>query len=453
MRICLINPSKNRNIQLCEPLNILLLGTILKMEGHTVRIFDQNAHPEEDIFVEIQKFSPDLVGVTATTTLVNDAYKIGDFCKKNKIRCVIGGPHASALPEEALTHFDLVVVGEGDHALSDIVRNPTKSGIVYGEFVKDLDTLPICDRSLIDMEHYANQAKKYRVFDFLNQKNRLAQIITMRGCPYRCTYCYNSERAYPVRYMSPERVVREIEHLISEYKIGNLFFMDDELFLNKKRAMAICDLIIEKKIKIQWGANARGSTLDYEVLALAKKAGCKFICMGFESGSDKILQSIDKGLTIDKLAQGIKICNQLDIKIEGIFMIGYPHETMDDINKTEDFIMKHKIDSIGLSIYTPFPGSALWTYAVKNDKVQYPLDYSRFTFDDVIIPLNNMSVSEIHKYRTRIIIKSYLQPHRFAKLIYHGMKPHNINRIFFLLKTAFVNIFLNNNTRISQKTG
>lgn len=436
-RVCLINPSKRQHLQLCEPLNILLLGTILKKQGYEVKLLDENAHPKEDLWKEILSYKPDLVGVTATTTLVNDAYHVGNFCRQNKIRCVIGGSHASALPEEALKHFDLVVVGEGEKALLKIIREDIKSGIVTDEIIRKLDELPICDRTIIDMEYYSH-VTRWRLWDFLPANTRVAQIITSRGCPFRCEYCYNSERKTPVRYMSPERIVDEIECILKDYHIDAIFFHDDELFFYKTRFIKLCNLLIERKLNIKWGCFARAESLEFETIKLAKESGCIFLCVGIESASPRMLEVINKNTTIKQMSRGIKIANELNIFVQGIFMLGYPGETIEDLKMTQNFIIKHKMHSIGLAIYTPFPGSSLWTKMKNENKIKYPLDYNQFTFDRVVIPVNDkMSASEIHKWRTKILIRGYLQPSRFKGLLTYGFKLHNIKRIIYLISNYF----------------
>jgi len=383
-KVALVNPGKKFELGISEPLNLEYIAAFLEKNKIEVKIFDELAG--QDALKGIKKFSPDFVGITATTPIAPRAYEVGDICKEIGIKTIMGGAHPSVLPEEALNHSDIVIVGDGERAMLDVVKGKFKSGIISSPHIKILDELPFPARHLVDMEYYLMITGN----GFLHHTSintRTGGIITSRGCPFRCVFCWNSMRKAPFRWQSAGRVISEIKQLIEEYGIEALFFFDDSLFAVKPRLHKICKLIKKERIKITWGCNSRVDQIDLKTLRLVYGAGCREISFGFESGSQRILNVLNKGTTVEQNERAIKLCKKVGIMVDGSFMIGNPSETIKDIRLTQKFISENEIDFAGICMTTPFPGSKLWELCKKNNLIPKKIDWSKFDVTEPSTPI------------------------------------------------------------------
>ncbi len=405
-KIALINPGKNPAFGGNEPLSLGYIASYLEQHGIEVTIIDELAG--DDVAAGILAFHPDIVGATATTPLVSEAYAHLAFAREQGYRTVIGGVHASVLPEEAALHADQVVVGEGEEALLRIARGEAADRIVRGTPVKNIDDTPPPARHLMRMDYYAGRHKRMpnAAQYFLSRSTRLGTILASRGCPYSCTFCHNSWKGLPVRYNSPARVMAEIKELKERYHANALFFADDDYFVNKKRLTAICETMIAENMDIAWAANARVSSLDESTVALAKKAGCRQICLGIESGSQRILDVLNKRTTVEQGVNAVRIIKDAGLIAYSTFMIGNPTETKEDIEMTRQFIIKSGLDSIGVCITTPYPGTVLWDWCREHGLVPERCDWSRFNHEGCHVPANeNLSPGEIESLRSGIVFE------------------------------------------------
>jgi len=226
IKVALINPGKDGSLAATEPLSLGFIAGYLEKNDIEVIIIDELAG--QNVKKEIEKFIPDIVGITATTPCVLDAYKIADMCRKMGILTVMGGVHVSVLPEEGLKHADIVVKGEGEIAMLDIIRENIKSGIVSRPYIKNIDDIPFPARHLMQMNFYSNAKERLPnsfMFSFIPLHTKFASILTSRGCPFACTFCHNSWRGIPWRFNNPERVISEIEDLIKSYGIKAIFLL------------------------------------------------------------------------------------------------------------------------------------------------------------------------------------------------------------------------------------
>jgi len=354
------------------PLNLGYIAGYLERQDVEVAIIDERAGEKcEDRLDEIY---PRIVGVTAVTSTVDRAYQIGDYAGKNlDALTVLGGTHASAMPKEGLEHFDKVVVGEGERAMLDIAEGRCHEKIVSRPFVKNIDEIPPPARHLIDMGFYlsleANVGER-------NTRN-VGTLITSRGCPYRCIFCYNNWRDTPVRYHNPERVVKELNQLAEVYAAKAFYFHDDTFTANRRRVQKICELMIGNGLsEFPWSAWTRADLVDLEMLKTMKKAGCAKLEFGFESGSQRVLNVLKKGTTVEQNMKAIRLCKEAGIWAAGAFMVGNPSETLEEIGMTERFIEESNLDEFHVSITTPFPGTELWGWAKERGLISEPVDYS-----------------------------------------------------------------------------
>lgn len=398
-KVALINPGREKSFSCNEPLNLGFIAGYLEKNNVEVKIIDELAG--QDVKKELEKYRPDIAGITATTPVAPDAYGIADLARQMGILTVMGGVHATVLPEEALQHANIVVKGEGELAMLDIVREGITSGIVSRPFIKNIDEIPWPSRHLMDIEFYLKVKSRLSGTHlyFASPGMRIGAILTTRGCPYRCIFCHNSWRGLPIRFNSPERAVLEIKHLIEKYNIQGLFFFDDDFFTSKTRLKKICQLMLENKFNIVWSCQARVDSIDLETLKLAKEAGCRQVGFGFESGSQRILNILKKDTTtVEQNKRAIKLCQEAGIIPWGTVMIGNPTETIEDIRMTQQFIKESRIDSIGVHVTTPFPGTDLWKWSEEKGLIPNSLDWSHFTTGELILPAcDTISPKEIER--------------------------------------------------------
>lgn len=397
IKIALINPGKDKQYAVQEPLNLGFLASYLENHKIKVKIIDQlvGQNPQK----EISKYNPDFVGITGTTPLIEDGYKIGIWCVDHDFPVIFGGVHASIMLNETDSLYT-VVKGEGEKALLKIVRGEVPLGeVIQGEYIRNLDDIPPPARHLIDMDFYMKS--KDRNSDsylyFVPKHTKVASMLTSRGCPWSCSFCWNSFRGTPIRYNSPIRVVTEINHLVERYNVKTIFFIEDNFFMNKDRVRRISALLLGKyKNDIVWGANARVDNIDKQILQVVKEAGCKQITFGFESGSQKVLDALNKKTTVEQNKKAIKLCRESGIIPQGTVMIGSPTETIEDINETREFIRKTNIqDTVGICITTPYPGTELWKYCEENELIPKSFNWSDFNYQNIPISCSMIPVEEL----------------------------------------------------------
>ncbi|MFH1549603.1 MAG: radical SAM protein [Planctomycetota bacterium] len=333
-------------------LGSLQLGTILKGRGHDVKVFSESLktiyHPRKGLLDKRLEKS-DVVGISIMTSTARRGYEIADVIRKRnpKTRIIIGGSHASARPEEALKHADLVVCGEGESAIKDAVEG-NSTGIVRGERVADLDSLPTLDFSLLK--------------NFVRGPLNLMPIATSRGCPFDCTFCSVTKmfgRRY--RFRSPELVLTELVRRVKEGE--RVFFVyDDNFAADKDRTRQLMEGMLSKRLKkIKWAVQARVDIgRDGELLDLMARAGCTTVLLGMESVNSQTLNTYNKRQSIQDIVRCINNLHKRRIKVHGMFVLGSDNDTPQTIRDTLRFCKRMKIGYAQFSVLTPLPGTQLY---------------------------------------------------------------------------------------------
>lgn len=393
IRVLLINPPSDHIITTTQakyiisergfvpPLGLLYLATsIQERTTHNIRILDYQLHKlnEQQIENEIQRYDPDVVGITTITFMLVDCMKVAQIVKriqkkrKKIIHVVAGGPHATIYPVETaqLEGIDFSLAGEAEFSFLEFLENLNDQdrlaripGICFQEngrvikgppyaFIDDLDALPVPDRTLLDYEKYAN---------VLAGSGIMTTMITSRGCPYQCIFCERLGKTF--RAVSPENVMLEVTRCL-DLGIRNIFFHDDTFTIDKKRVMEICRLIRENKITLQFSLRSRVNTIDEEMISELKNAGCTRISFGVESGVQRILNRIKKGITLEQVEKAFALTRKYKITSLADFMIGHPDETLKDIEQTLKFAKKIRPDYVQFSVTTPYPGTDLYREAL-----------------------------------------------------------------------------------------
>ena len=408
-KVLLVNPGcvDKETYGALEPFPVAYLAAFLRKHGHEVKITDEMAG--EDFSKDLAAFRPDIVGVTSTTQLIRRAYEVCDQARRHGALTVLGGPHASALPEEASAHAEVVVVGDGEHALLDIAEGKVRSGVLRYPGVEDIDQFPFPARDLLRMDYYLRVREFFpnHVFKFAPPGSVTASVITSRGCPHRCIFCYNSRRGMPVRFRSVDSVLGELSSLKSDYGVTAVQFADDEMFSNKTRARELFSRMTREKLGFVWSGCARANHIDAELLALARDSGCRKISIGFESGSQRILEVLKKKTTLEQNRRAVTLCKEAGVQIGGFFMLGNPTETLEDIELTRKFIRESALDYVGLFLCTALPGTELYEKYADKSRVG-PGFWERLNFYDYEISVNTvLSRRQIEGEYERLLTEIY----------------------------------------------
>jgi len=410
MKVALVNPGRDKKWSVAEPLNIGYIASYLDTKGIEVKLIDELAG--QNVQKEIDSYSPCIVGITATTPLVNDAYRIAKECRNKGILTVMGGVHATVMPEEVANHCDVVVVGEGEYAMYEIIEKAIKRGVVYGSPLQNIDYIPKPTRYLIDMKFYMRTRDRLgdtvSHLHFVPPGQKLGVILSSRGCSYKCSFCHNSWRPTKPQFHNPKRVIDELKELVNKYGLKYIFFTDDNLLANKRRLVEICNLIKGNNLQMTWCCNATGNDIQKDMIRIIKEAGCKQIMFGIESGSQRILDLLNKRTKVDRNAQALRLCKEAGFIVTASFIIGSPTETIEDIKLTQNFIKFNAeyLDMIGVNIMTPYPGTAIWEWCKKQGLIQQSLSWNDFNQENnpPIQVCEAISPSQLEKLRLQTLM-------------------------------------------------
>jgi len=449
------------------PLGLMYIAAVLEKGGHEVSILDAFMSSssvwksKEKIVIgmsagrireEIRKRNPDVVGISNPfTSQVENAIAVCDIAKRVdiKIVTVVGGPHVSAVPirflEEA-KNADIVVIGEGEQALLDIVNSVERDeklsdvlGIAFRNgnaivqtpsrpLLQNLDELPYPAYHLVDMEQYLEpKTIEYRSF-----QDRSMSMITSRGCPFDCCFCsVHLHMGKPFRSHSADFVVRHIEYVVNKFRVKTIFFEDDNLTLDIKRFEEICDRIIERGIKVNWETpnGVRADCLNSSLLNKMKKSGCQSLFFGIESGDQGVLDNvIGKRLDLRKVLEVAKTCKALGLKTGAFYIIGFPGEKRENMIKTVDFALRLRVDyDVGMHLFvaTPSIGTRLYEECKQKGYIQENLTSRSFaearqaqgvplieTEDFTASEVKQMAYEAVKRYRRLSLLAHIKSPER-----------------------------------------
>jgi anaerobic magnesium-protoporphyrin IX monomethyl ester cyclase len=343
------------------PLGIGYLVSVLKQNGHEVQVIDMALGQKVP-----DSLDSDVICYTGTTQHFPIVYDLFQrvFPSHTPAIQAIGGPHASCLPRQCLdVGFDYTVVGEGENSVLRLAHPlvPALRTIIEEPPVEDLDSIPFPDWDAIRIKDY-----EYEI-----DGAKSTTVITSRGCPFKCAFCCKVWTR-TVRFRRPENVVEEVRVLKENYGYEGVMFFDDTFILDKDRVRKLCQLL--KPLNIVWRAETR-VTDDYELLKLMSNSGCTELAFGVESGSDDILQTIDKGITVNQAKETVMLCHKAGIKVKEFLMIGLPGESKETVEATRQFIHETEPDDLDYSIFFPYPKSTIYDEKQRFD-IQFDIDYS-----------------------------------------------------------------------------
>jgi anaerobic magnesium-protoporphyrin IX monomethyl ester cyclase len=377
LRILLIQPPPRKIVSediVVPPLGIAYLAAVLEKKGHKVSIIDAFAEGLDLRSLEdrIKKATPDLVGITGMTPVIDNAFRTARICRKHAKYVVIGGPHVSVVGKrifEQCPDIDYAIQGEGEISfpslLNAIERNKdikNVPGLITrdfenppAQFIDNLDSLPFPARQLLPNERYK----------YILSEGRVTTMFTSRGCPYHCIFCDKAVFGSKWRGRSASNVLDEVEYVVKDFSINSIIFYDDLFTLKKERVKEICQGILERGLEIEWKCEGRVNIVDEETLGLMKKAGCSMIAYGVESGNQKGLDYLNKGTNVGQIRKAFELTRNAGIKPMAYFILGIPVETYEDELGTIEFAKEIRPAYAQFSILSPTPGTRLYDDAIE----------------------------------------------------------------------------------------
>jgi anaerobic magnesium-protoporphyrin IX monomethyl ester cyclase len=372
------DPMERKFLELYPSLSLLTLGAYLRTQGVDVRFIDltfaRETHPVEE---EIRAFRPEIVGVHTKTLTLPRALEIAGIARAAGALALAGGPDSATRPEFYLEGgFDAVALGEGELTLTrlaDLVHRGERirgePGVVTREngvirrgpprgFLKDLDALPLPAWDLVDMEGYLRRWEE-------KTGERRAAIHTSRGCPFDCSWCSKPTFGRSFRQQSPERVLDELEALRSRYRVDYVRFCDDVFGIQRRWLESLLDGMVERDLGLKFECLARVDLLKTDLLARMRAAGLARVYVGVESGSQKMLDLMNRGTRLTQIARVASELKAHQIRQFWFLMLGYPGETMEDLEATLQLFRRFSPEEYSVSIAVPVPGTRFYD-AVKN---------------------------------------------------------------------------------------
>lgn len=399
MRVALINPRFRLPIdtRTAPHLGLAYLAAVSEKRGDEVVIFDCDVE-KQSVTEFIQEFRPHIVGITANTPQVKQAWRTARAIREvHDCPVVLGGPHVSVLPEESCEkpYVDIVVRGEGEETWIDVcnrverylkdqpefhtdafmhpenevfkdclgVTYKTSDGQIHNNLdrpsIADLDSLPWPAYHFFKMDRYTNLQPATDHIDGA----RSFSIMTSRGCPYRCTFCSQSIMPIKWRSRSPESVLAEWRHLVEDFDAQEIGILDDSANIRIKRLEELAHLLIENNLNhVPWifVNGIRANLASKELLSLLKNAGLKRTAFGVETGDLEIMKSIDKKIDMETIRDAFRNAKEVGLETIGFFIIGLPGDTRETMQRTIDFAIELDPVIANFSMMTPYPGTKVY---------------------------------------------------------------------------------------------
>ncbi len=446
-----IFPSRTAGSQInyWQPLGTLYVASYLLKAGHDVKFFNGAFMPHNEIMDKLALFNPDIIGIYSTTFGWKKAlFTAAEIREKlNTVFIAVGGPYPIAVQEKCIEDsldIDAVVTGEGELTMAELMQNLSEGkslkgveGLVFREndsiiknpprpLISDVDSMPFPARELLeDAMDYVPPPASYK-------RKPVAIVMTSRGCNRRCIFCFqiDKERETGVRFRSVENVMKEIELCLDQgYK--EIKFIDDNLAADYDRAMQIALEIKKRKFDFTWFTSACVHHVDKPLLKAFKDAGCWAILFGAESGVQRNLNAIRKGITLEQIRKAVKTAKEVGLTVYTPFLIGLPGQTYEDGLKTIEFACELNPDFANFHALTPFPGTELYDNIDKYGTMSE--DLTDYTYQGAAFVPHTMTREEISQLRQLALKRFYSRPgFVFKKLL----SLRNINDVIAIAKGA-----------------
>ncbi|HWR58826.1 MAG TPA: radical SAM protein [Thermodesulfovibrionales bacterium] len=380
MRVLLINPAwdgvvsrkGSRFNRRWPPLCLLNCASLLEREGISCEIIDLRAEKSDPSEISEKASVADRVFVTSSpidrwqcpNIELKDFYETLEFLPKDNLH--IMGAHGTMFPEKILidTCARSVIVGEPEMTVLDLCRTDDISGVCGIAYIRDGQVVRNPERELMDLNELPVPA--YTLVDLNRYEyellgDRFALLETSRGCSFSCVYCYQGMYGWKrIRRKSVEKVTAEIDYMVRTADARSLYFIDLEFTFDRNFVHRICDHIAREGHKISWCCQTRADMVDADLLNKMKKAGCRLVHYGVETGSEKVMKTIRKNITLSAIEDGISLTMKAGIETACFFMFGFPGETNDDMEATVKFALKLNPTYASFHIATPYSGTELY---------------------------------------------------------------------------------------------
>lgn len=414
------------------PLGLLSLAACARkhVPGVSIRIVDAAAQSLSisETVNQVIESGPNIVGITVTTMVANIAQEIAKQIKKvlPHTKTIAGGPHISGVGRDCLLQldaFDLAAVGEGEQTFVELLeafKNDGEPGNIAGVIFRDakgqvhqtvkrnhFDDLSVLPFPAWDL--LGGFPRAYATSVFFSPRGPAASLITSRGCPFNCAFCDQSTFGHQYRAASAEYVYNMVKSLQEGYKIRYVMFCDDTFTINRQRVLEICRMLRELNSPIRWSCDANVMTVDREMLLAMKRAGCWSISYGLESGSPKVLSSLNKKITLDRARDAVCQTHAAGIHTKGLFILGTPEESLETIGQTQEFIDSVPLSTINISKFTPYPGSDLYSQ-VSDD---FKADNEQLNGMNFVLPSKYMSIPELEEQYGTMLHRFYGKIHAY----------------------------------------
>jgi len=422
MKVCLVfpPPEKGMNgpwLNPYLPYGLFTLAAYLERQGHELSVIDcmveglSHSRLKERIYY----FKPEVLGVTLLSSVHDSGYKCLKIAKEidGKILTVLGGAHASALDRELLQHWpeaDVIVRKEGEISMANLLSDPGGMAAIKGVTYRDgekiirnedekpvdnLDSLPFPALHLAKMEKYFRMADRYE----FHLRSPSSSLMTSRGCIGKCTYCASPFLWPKLRINSPEYVIENIKYQQRGYGIRDFKFFDDYFPVSMGWMRKFHKKVKDQQIDISYRCMGRADLVNDELLAMMKETGCYYIDFGIESGSQKILDSVNKKVAIDQVKKAIQLAEKHKIRRGGFFMVGFKGETAEDLSATLKLACSLPFDRACFSQTRVYPGTRIYEdnkigpsfwfdgeelKDVYNAPVYRPKEYSALDLENII---------------------------------------------------------------------
>ncbi|HMA99706.1 MAG TPA: radical SAM protein [Spirochaetota bacterium] len=359
-KIVFVEPTGANHNVFAKYMNIPLLGpvylaTIVANAGYNASILNENILKRQIKPAELEDV--DILCLSCMTVTINRGREIAAMYKqirKNKnlpAKTIVGGIHASMLPEDVKDDFDQIFIGEAETKIVDLISGKITDKIIKGDALHNLDRIPVSNFKLI---------KKWEKIDIF-------PVMTSRGCPFNCTFCSVTEMfGKKYRVNSVAKILEDIK----PYNGKHVFFVDDHFVINKKRTNRIMDIIEKHNLKLSWSAQIRTEvSKDEKLIARMKRTGCSTVYIGLESINPASLKEMKKGQSVADIKRAIRVIQKQKIRIHGMFIFGSDSDHKDIFKLTTDFCRKMHLCSVQYMILTPLPGTVLYRQLVKENRL------------------------------------------------------------------------------------
>jgi anaerobic magnesium-protoporphyrin IX monomethyl ester cyclase len=444
-------PHKRSDKFIEYPVYLAYVVAVLEKAGLEVEFID--AVVEElsipDFADTAAKTNPDMVVIECSTPSIKYDLLTAKSLKErmSDVFIVLIGSHPTFFHREIMRdnpQVDAICRGEFDLIVRDLAvafSNGHKldkvKGITYRDgqgvqenedrpLIKNVDELPFPARHIVKSEYY-------RQGTFTGK--RCTTMVSSRGCPHRCTYCLWPKTLYGNRFRarSAENVVAEIEQVVKDFHIDEIYFDDDSLALNRARILRICQLINQKGIEVKWIPQCRVDSMDDEVVGAMKKAGCHYIRFGVESGSQRMLDIMKKGTTLAQIERAFDLCQKVGIRTQAFFLFGIPGETPQTIRETIEFAKKLRPDSAQFAVVVPHPGTELYEICQSKRWLEYE-SWEDFSAGNCLIETEKLSRKDVEKARIQAYREFYF---RSSYIFATALRLRNLREVGSVFKSAY----------------